>query len=175
MVRPAAHGRALSDTWWCWMRRAISSARSGECGLPIAALVAAGGVVGSWIGAWLLRRLPMGVLRWAFIALLVAVAARMLGAAPVRGVDVALTPGIAVALVGVGVVMGVAAGMFGIGGGLVVVPALVLLLGMGDLLAKGTSLLVMVPTAAAGTWANARARLVDVRAGLVVGVAAAAA
>lgn len=147
----------------------------GEADLVIAALVAVGGVAGSLVGSRLLRRLPLGVLRWMFVALLVAVAARMLLAAPVRGVEVELGLGTGLALVGVGLLMGVTAGLFGIGGGLVVVPALILVLGVGDLLAKGTSLLVMAPTAATGTIANARAHLVDLPAGLVVGLAATAA
>jgi uncharacterized membrane protein YfcA len=47
--------------------------------------------------------------------------------------------------------------------------------GVSDLIAKGTSLLVLVPTSIVGTIANVRAKAVDVRAGLVVGVAATAA
>jgi uncharacterized membrane protein YfcA len=49
---------------------------------------------------------------------------------------------------------------------------LIALFGAGDLVAKGTSLLFMVPTAVSGTIGNARGRVVDVRAGVIVGVAA---
>ena len=41
--------------------------------------------------------------------------------------------------------------------------------------ARGTSLLVMIPTGIAGTVTNLRHRMVDLRVGLVVGVSAAAA
>lgn len=50
----------------------------------------------------------------------------------------------------IGVVAGVTAGMFGVGGGAVFVPALVLLVGLGHLEAEATSLLAIVPVAAVG-------------------------
>lgn len=68
--------------------------------------------------------------------------------------------------------MGVASGLFGIGGGVIVVPVLVALFGAPDLLAKGTSLLAMIPAATTGTVANVRARLVSVPDGLLVGIPA---
>jgi len=48
-------------------------------------------------------------------------------------------------LLGVGLVAGVFAGMFGIGGGLIIVPALLLLLGMKETEAIGTSLAALIP------------------------------
>jgi len=62
-----------------------------------------------------------------------------------------------------------------VGGGAVIVPGLELVVGVGDLMARGTSLLVMIPTAIAGTWSNARHGVVDLRAGLLVGAGAAVA
>ena len=54
-------------------------------------------------------------------------------------------------LVVVGVVAGVAAGMFGIGGGLIIVPALALLYGMSQHAAVGTSLgAILLPVGALG-------------------------
>jgi uncharacterized membrane protein YfcA len=68
--------------------------------------------------------------------------------------------------------VGVASGLFGIGGGVLIVPSLVLLFGVGELIAKGTSLLVMIPTGVVGTARNLRAGLVDVGAVLAVGLPA---
>ena len=48
-------------------------------------------------------------------------------------------------LLGVGLVAGVFAGMFGIGGGLIIVPALLLLLQMKETEAIGTSLAALIP------------------------------
>jgi len=49
------------------------------------------------------------------------------------------------ALLGIGLVAGVFAGMFGIGGGLIIVPALIYLLGAKELEAIGTSLAALIP------------------------------
>ncbi|KGM10136.1 permease [Cellulomonas bogoriensis 69B4 = DSM 16987] len=148
---------------------ATGYALRGEVDVPVAALVAVGGVVGAHLGARLMRVLPRPWLRWMFITLLVAVAAYMAFVEPARGTQIDLTPGSGAGLLATGVVMGVTAGLFGVGGGLITVPALIVLFGAGDLVAKGTSLLVIVPTAIAGTWANHRGGQLDVRTGLVVG------
>lgn len=56
-------------------------------------------------------------------------------------------------LVLVGVLAGVFAGMFGIGGGLIIVPALVLVYGMKQHAAVGTSLgALLLPVGAMGAW-----------------------
>ena len=45
----------------------------------------------------------------------------------------------------IGIITGVMAGMLGIGGGLVVIPALVMVMGMSQQTAQGTSLAMMLP------------------------------
>lgn len=52
----------------------------------------------------------------------------------------------------VGVLAGVVAGMLGVGGGSLFVPALVLFVGLAHLEAEATSLLAIVPTALVGVW-----------------------
>jgi len=148
---------------------------NGEVDLLVALLVAIGGVAGAYLGAKLLKRIPVVWLRWLFIALLILVAIRMFLIAPERGADVELDPLVGLGLVAAGLFMGVASGLFGIGGGVILVPLLIAGFGAGDLVAKGTSLLVMVPTSIMGTITNLRGRMVDVRAGFVVGLAATAA
>jgi len=76
--------------------------------------------------------------------------------------------------VALGLLAGVLAGMFGIGGGLLFVPTLVAL-GLNHHDATGTSLLAIVPTVVVGTWRQAQYGNVRWRAALVIGVAAAAA
>ena len=49
-----------------------------------------------------------------------------------------------------GVVVGMFSSLFGVGGGIIMVPALVLLAGFGQHMAQGISLAVMVPTALVG-------------------------
>jgi len=69
----------------------------------------------------------------------------------------------------IGLVAGVLSGTFGIGGGVVVVPALVLLMGYGQKTATGTSLLaLLLPVGALALTSYARAGHVNVRTGLLV-------
>ncbi|WP_434089468.1 sulfite exporter TauE/SafE family protein [Microcella pacifica] len=145
---------------------------AGEIDLVAAALVGAGAFAGAPLGAYLLRALPLAWLRWAFIVGMLVAAARLILVEPERGSDIDLSPLVALGLLLLGIVMGVAAGMFGIGGGVIAVPVLIALFGMGDLAAKGTSLAAMIPAAISGTIPNLRAGLVDVRQGLLVGIAA---
>ena len=69
-----------------------------------------------------------------------------------------------------GLAAGVLSGLFGVGGGILFVPALVAL-GLGQVEASATSLLAVVPTAAVGTWRQARYGNLRVKPALVVGVA----
>ena len=57
-----------------------------------------------------------------------------------------------------GLAAGVLAGLFGVGGGILFVPTLTLVLGLTQLHAEATSLLAILPTAAAGRLAPARVR-----------------
>jgi len=148
---------------------------NGEVDVIAAAFIAIGAIGGSVIGSALLRRIPLVALRWMFIVFILAVATRLLFVTPQRGHDLALSPSVVLGYVALGLVMGVASGLFGIGGGIIAVPLLISFFAVSDLVAKGTSLLVTIPTSLVGTVANQRAGLVDVRAGLVVGVAAAVA
>ena len=71
----------------------------------------------------------------------------------------------------IGAIGGVLAGLFGVGGGILFVPTLVLVLGLTQLHAEASSLLAIIPTAIVGTWRQRRYGNVDVRAALVIGAA----
>ena len=71
----------------------------------------------------------------------------------------------------IGLAGGVLAGLFGVGGGILFVPALTLGLGLTQLHAEASSLLAILPTALAGTMRQLRYRNVDLRAAAFVGVA----
>jgi uncharacterized membrane protein YfcA len=147
----------------------------GHLAVGTAAIVAAGAMAGAWAGARVLRKIKLSVLSWAFVALLAATAGFMAFHTPERSAAPPLDLGRGLGLAALGLAMGLAAGLFGIGGGVIAVPALMGLFGAGDLVARGTSLLVMAPSAITGTVTNWRGGLVDPRAGLVTGAAAAAA
>lgn len=72
--------------------------------------------------------------------------------------------------VGVGFVSGVLSGMFGIGGGIVTTPAIRLILGAPALVAVGTPLPVIFPSAVTGALNYYRRDLLDVRVGVTCGL-----
>jgi uncharacterized membrane protein YfcA len=57
-----------------------------------------------------------------------------------------------VAVLLIGLLAGALGGLFGVGGGLIFVPTLVLLLDLGQVEAEATSLLAILPVVVAGTW-----------------------
>lgn len=129
---------------------ATSYAVGGIFPLLPAIAVALGALVGAQIGAWLLRVLSLGWLRWLFITFVLAMSTTVMFLVPDRSTQLSLGLAEAVGLVAIGVVMGVTAGLFGVGGGIVAIPALMVFFGVGDLEAKGVSLLAMVPAALSG-------------------------
>jgi uncharacterized protein len=72
-----------------------------------------------------------------------------------------------------GLTAGVFAGLFGVGGGILFVPALVAL-GLGQLEAQATSLLAILPTVAAGAWNQHRYGNLRPRLAVMLGVASVA-
>jgi len=69
-----------------------------------------------------------------------------------------------------GLVAGVVSGMFGVGGGVVFVPALVFVYDVGQVEAEATSLLAIIPVALVGAWRQHGYGNVRVREGLLLGV-----
>lgn len=59
-------------------------------------------------------------------------------------------------LLAIGLTAGVLAGLLGIGGGVLMVPAMVLIMGFDQHIAQGTSLLVIIPAAAFGSFTHHR-------------------
>jgi uncharacterized membrane protein YfcA len=79
-------------------------------------------------------------------------------------------PTLYVALIAFGVVVGVASGLLGVGGGTLVVPFLTLAVGLSQHQAEATSLLVILPTAIAGSLALRRRGVGDLGLALRFGV-----
>lgn len=150
----------------------ISYAVHGSVAWIPAIILAIGAVIGAQIGTWLLPKVSQTALRWAFVAFLVIVIASLFFIIPSRDAELELTWLSGAGLATLGVITGVLAGLLGVGGGIIVVPALMLLFGTSDLIAKGTSLLMMIPTAISGTVGNLRRKNVDLRAAAMIGLAA---
>lgn len=67
-----------------------------------------------------------------------------------------MTPPEILALLAIGLTAGTLAGLLGIGGGVLMVPAMVLIMAMDQHVAQGTSLLVIIPAAAFGSFTHHR-------------------
>ena len=129
-----------------------------------AALIALGLLAGGWFGAQIALALPGGVLKQVCGAFLLYTGWRFIEprklyrqyvqkqAAPTTdNADTPTeTPRPWYVTLGVGLLAGVASGLFGIGGGLVIVPALVGLLGYDQKRAVGTSLAALLPPVGIG-------------------------
>jgi uncharacterized protein len=72
-----------------------------------------------------------------------------------------------------GFAAGALSGMFGVGGGILFVPTLALVLGLGQLSAQATSLAAIIPVVAFGAWRQGRYGNVRWRTAAVIGVTSA--
>lgn len=149
----------------------VGYAADGEIDYAAAALIAAGAVVGAMVGTRWLRQINAPVLQLIFAVVMVLSAIRMLLDDPETSGRGGMTVAMAVGLITLGLVSGLLAGLLGVGGGIIIVPALSMLFGVPLVLAKGTSLAVILPTAISGTLRNRQSALTSLRAGLIVGLA----
>jgi uncharacterized membrane protein YfcA len=145
--------------------------RRAEVEIRTGLIFAVAGMLGAPAGVWISQHIPQPLLLILFAGLMALVALRMwrqaAKAAPTGGAPCAekvdgpacrrdaagkllMTSQCAVLLVVVGVLTGILAGLFGVGGGFVIVPALVLFSGMAIHRAVATSLMVIAMVSASG-------------------------
>ncbi|GAB3062143.1 sulfite exporter TauE/SafE family protein [Sediminivirga luteola] len=132
-------------------------------------LLAVGVVAGAQLGSYLLARIPQPVLFWSFLAFMAAVIVSLWLVVPDRDDTIDLTPLTIAGLLAAGVLVGTLSGLLGVGGGIILVPILIFFFGASDLVAKGTSLLMMVPGSVSATIGNQRRGNVDLRYALYIG------
>jgi uncharacterized membrane protein YfcA len=139
----------------------------------LAGVLLAGGIVaGAQIGTYLLARVPRRALFWAFVIFLALAIAALWIVIPERNDTILVNAWTGGALVLTGIVTGVLSGLLGVGGGIIVVPVLIFFFGASDLIAKGTSLVMMVPGSVSATVGNLRRKNVDLRMAAAIGIAA---
>jgi len=142
----------------------VTHASAGNVCWPGAAVFAPAGMAGAFAGAQLGKQVDGQSLLAAFAVMMVVVAGLMLRRResatdePVR-----LTRQNAPALAGVGLAVGTLSGFFGIGGGFLIVPGLILAAGMPMLQAIGTSLVAVTAFGLTTAASYAMAGLVDWR------------
>jgi uncharacterized membrane protein YfcA len=160
----------------------VTYAVNGEVAWIAAAFIMIGGLAGSLLGSHLVQRSSDHRLQMAFGLILVIVAARLFVSAfdliapsstetVAADVFASLNPVTAVAFAGSGLAMGLLSALFGVGGGIVVIPILVTLFDFRQQLAAGTSLAVMVPIAFLGAWRQSTTGATDWSLGFRLGVA----
>ena len=150
----------------------ISYALEGSVNWYVGLVVAVGAVVGAQIGARLLERLSRRVAQGVFVVFALLMIVELMVIVPNRHGDMVWTVWHAILLILLGLVAGIASGLLGIGGGAIVVPVMVLGFGVSDLIAKGASLVMMLPGVLSGLIGNLRHHRVLVRAGLIIGLSA---
>ncbi|HEX6298860.1 MAG TPA: sulfite exporter TauE/SafE family protein [Acidimicrobiia bacterium] len=169
--RHRAHATSLAAIVFIAAAGASSFGWSGEVDFGLGITVGVGGIFGSVIGASVMHRVSSRALTIIFgVVLLVAAIRMILSADPLPGaVDFSEISKILIAL-SVGLIAGFFAGLAGIGGGVVIVPSSVLLLGLDQHQAQGTSLVAIVFTAVSGSLVNLRNHRVRPLDGLLAGV-----
>lgn len=136
------------------------------------ACLAVGIVAGAQLGAALLAKLPVGAIQWGFMGFLAIVIVSLWFVVPQRGDEIEISVLKVIMLIVTGFITGVLSGLLGVGGGVVVVPVLMFFFSSSDLIAKGTSLFMMIPGSISGTIGNFRRQNVDLRAAAIVGLGA---
>lgn len=128
--------------------------RGGRVKWPCASVFALSGLAGSWVGSSLAKATPGGLLLLGFSLAMAAIALSMFRKPKTTGdPNVTLTPRMVLRLTPIGLATGTAAGFFGIGGGFLIVPGLMLAVGMTMANATASSL-VSVTLFGAATSAN---------------------
>ena len=168
MDRRRAHGTSLAATLPIASATVITYLSHGNVDWAVALFLAIGAIVGAIVGTTLLQVIPKNALVVIFVITVLATATQLVIGTDSEG-RVDLTISLALLLIVVGVLTGTLAGLLGIGGGVIMVPAMVVLLGMPPVVAKGTSAAVIVPTAIMGTIRNRKTANVDIRVAAVVG------
>lgn len=150
----------------------VQYALAGDVVWAAGAAILVGGLVGAVVGSSLVARLQSWILQVAFAVLLVVAAVRMV-TAPVSDAAGSLPPWsllLVAGYVGSGLAMGILSALFGIGGGILLVPLLVTAFGYDVRLAAGTSLSVMGLIALVGALRQSRQGATRWRAGALLGL-----
>lgn len=165
-----AHGSSLLPGVFLSTSGVVVYILDGSINWVAAPLVFAGSSWGVMLGTKLLSRINLRALTLVFVAVILLGAARLfLGAGDeLGGYDFSFW--VVLAFIMTGVVAGTLSGLLGIGGGVVMVPTFVVLLEFASVVAKGTSLLIIIPTALIGTYRNYKHQNIDFKIGISAGL-----
>lgn len=173
LTQHKAHGTSLLAIVFTSLAGAATYYHHGAADWIVAVMLAVTAIVTARVGALYAHSLPEKKLKKAFGYFLVFVSISLLvkGFLPAAGQEPALWTRLLIFLA-TGAGTGFLSGMLGVGGGMVMIPPMVILAGMPQHLAQGTSLLAMVPVSVTGAWTHHR--LGNVEADLALGLIAGA-
>lgn len=152
-----AHGTSLAVLVFTGISGALTYGFHGQTDWTAAVALTLPALFTTAAGARLANRLPAWKLKKIFGAFLIFCSVLLLLKSSLMNV-IGTLPGYApiIALVITGAVTGFLSGLMGVGGGTIMVPAMVLVAGFSQHAAQGTALLVMVPMGAVGAFAHWR-------------------
>lgn len=165
-----AHGTSLAAVLPIALSSMITYWTHDHIDWPVTLCLTLGAIVGAVIGTHFLNVVPQRTLAIGFAGLLVVSAIRLffegegVGRSPLDVIGI-------IVLVLIGLASGILAGLLGVGGGIIMVPAMLVFFSIPSVVAKGTSLAVIVPTALMGTLRNRKNSNVDIRAAAIIGIA----
>jgi len=169
MDQHSAHGTSLVALVFTGLSGAIAYGLQGSVDVTAAILLAATAIITARAGARFAHSLPEWKLKRSFGGFLICISLLLLikpYLPHMHGMETGWPK--VVVLLFTGVFTGFLSGMMGVGGGSIMVPAMVLLAGFGQHTAQGSSLLAMVP--AGGVGAYTHWKLGNVRTNLLGGL-----
>lgn len=151
----------------------------GQVDFVVAFFLVIGSTVGAYLGARYVHKMPDRALRIVVAVLLVLVGIDEILSGPFPGLLLAGHHGAPTALLPwqyalvtiSGLIIGGLSGITGVGGGIFLVPTLVIGFGLSHHLAQGTSLVAILPTAAVGATTHLRQGGVNLRDAISIGIA----
>lgn len=173
MSQHQAHGTSLVALVFTGIAGAITYGLNGSVDITAALLLASTAVFTARAGARFANALPEWKLKRAFGGFLILVSLLLLLKPYMYQVDEPTNGWLKiVVLLSAGIFTGFLSGMMGVGGGTIMVPSMVLLIGFTQYGAQGSSLLAMVPVGIAGAFTHWRLGNVStgILSGLVPGI-----
>jgi len=173
LTQHKAHGTSLVALVFTGIAGAATYFLQGSVDMMAALFLAITAIFTARAGATFAHALPEWKLKRSFGGFLIVVSLLLLIKPYLPGL-VLSTAGWyrAVVLLMAGMFTGFLSGMMGVGGGTIMVPAMVLFVGMGQHMSQGTSLLAMVPAGGVGAFTHGRLGNVEssLLAGLIPGI-----
>ena len=164
-----AHATSLVAIIFVAIAAAVGYVSSHNVNWNFAGLIFIGGIIGTFIGVRIFNSISQTLLRNVFSLVLIAVAIRLLWSSTPHQLFTGKLADLV--LVVIGILSGTLSGLLGIGGGIIIVPALIMCSGVQPEVARGTSLIVIIGTALLGSVLHNRSGHINWKVGVLTGLA----